>query len=147
MIRGVKGELKVRAVDISKLKNRNQWLEFNDSIMTDKWGSYPSIEETPNMRTAKSQTKKPARLYDVGLENSTFDSSWNGQLELPPIAKDLTKTPDIYSIRWKKNDLTSRDSASKGSNESPDFRQKLNKIRNRAGNSIDKRTVSPTFKT
>jgi hypothetical protein len=54
MIRGVKGELKVRDVDISKLKDRNKRMEFNDSIMTDKRGSYPSIVDTPGIRTAKS---------------------------------------------------------------------------------------------
>ena len=37
MIRGVKGELKVWDVDMSRLKDRNKRLEFNDSIMTDKW--------------------------------------------------------------------------------------------------------------
>lgn len=36
MIRGVKGELKVRDIDISWLKDRHAWMEFNDSIMTDK---------------------------------------------------------------------------------------------------------------
>jgi len=71
-------------------------------------------------------------------------------MELPPISKDnLTKTPDIYSIRRKAHDLTSRDSISnKGSIESPDFNSKLNKLRIRKGNmSVEKRTVSPTFKT
>ena len=73
----MKGELKVRDIDISRLKDRNHRIEFNDSIMTDKRQSYPSIDDTPNARTAKSLGKKPGRLYDVSVDHNpiTYDSN------------------------------------------------------------------------
>lgn len=79
MIRGVKGELKVKDIDISRLKDRHNRKDFNDSILTDKWASYPSIDDTPNAWTAKSLGKKPGWLYDVSIDhhpiNGTFDST------------------------------------------------------------------------
>ena len=140
MIRGVKGELKVRDVDLKKLANRNNRLELNDSIMTDKRISYASIDDTPH----RIKSKTPGKYHDISLENPNISNyeSERAQLELPPIAqKDLTKTPDVYSIRRKGVDLTSRESKPKKSigNESFDSKgSRTFKLKARVGGSLEK---------
>ena len=149
MIRGVKGELKVRDVDLKKLANWNNRLELNDSIMTDKRISYASIDDTPH----RIKSKTPGKYHDNSLENPNINyESERAQLELPPIAqKDLTKTPEVYSI-WRKGvDLTSRESKPTNKsigNESFDSKgSRTFKLKARVGGSLEKWHISPTFKT
>ncbi len=71
MIWGVKGELKVRDVDIKKLQNWQNWLELNESIMTDKRISYASIDDTPSW----IKSKTPAKYHDMSYDNPSNNES------------------------------------------------------------------------
>jgi len=115
--------------------------------MTDKWISYADIEDTPH----RIKSKTPGKYHENSLENPSNYESDRAHLELPPIAqKDLTKTPDVYSIRWKGVDLTSWESKPTKSIGNESFESKGSrtfKLKARVGGSLEKRHISPTFKT
>ncbi len=167
MIRGVKGELKVRDVDIKRLKNksgltdtyRNNWInaitDGSASESPTKWNR--SLNQFNSHHEALHRSWiNDSRSIDQP-SNTTFDST-KPQLELPPIQykekPKYTKTPNLYRIKRKKHDLTSWDSLERNrmspETDYPNYNTqgKSSKLRHRDSvQPPSSRNGSPTFKT
>lgn len=157
MIRGVKGELKVRDIDITKLKGRairDSSIEARPKIKAIEAGSFtPQTRRGKSIGSYKPDMSRRSRLgNEQSVENPSQSTIENS--ELPPIS-DTKRSPNLYQLRRKKKSLHSRNlvggRVTSPESNSGDFSQYRSEHNSHLSATIKRtgrqRKVSPTFKT